>query len=257
MDSGVDAIKRKDYASALSEFVWCFDVGAQAEPAFGAVRRSFLLRHMASLGNVYPPAIAALRERRDHIRNLLDKSEATVDEAIDFAALNRTLREEWLTGRSYRELKDRLPDSVRTALFVEAIPPLVAERIYGEVSEGPIELLAFVRDRLEQTRRQLDVVAHSADAEAAHYVKTAVVDETAGIFEALIGSGKAREAQDAAGAIVEFETSGHVFATLVRHAIRADAIDAADELYRRGVAMLSPEQAGALRSSVGSLLNKT
>ena len=257
MTSGLEAFKRKDYAAALSEFVSCFDRGAHDEPAFGGVRRSFLLGYMRSLGNVYPPALAALQERRNDIGNLLHKCEASADEAVDFAALNRALEEEWVTGHSYHELRDHLPESVRKALFVEATSPLVAARIYGDVSERPIELVAFVRDRLDQSRRQLDVVGYGADAEAARYVKTAAIEEAAEIFEALIGAGKGREAEDAAAVILEFETSGDVFATLIRHALRADAIEAADELYRRGMSLLAPEQAGVLRSSVGTLLKKT
>jgi tetratricopeptide (TPR) repeat protein len=74
------------YAEALDQYLWCWDQGSDT-PRFLGVRVSFLLSDIARLAKDYPPAIDALRERRNHPRP--HGSWGSVDR--DIAALDRTL----------------------------------------------------------------------------------------------------------------------------------------------------------------------
>ena len=50
------------HKEALEEYLWCFDHGMEANPAFAGVRLSFLLGNIHQLGADYKPAIKALVE---------------------------------------------------------------------------------------------------------------------------------------------------------------------------------------------------
>ena len=58
-----------NWEAALPEFLWCYDEGMVRISSFGPVRSSFLLGEIGRMAKVYPPAMAALRERRDHARS--------------------------------------------------------------------------------------------------------------------------------------------------------------------------------------------
>lgn len=57
--------KTGNHEEALKEFLWCYDEGMPLIASYGGVRYSFLLQMIAKLGETYPPALAAMRERRD------------------------------------------------------------------------------------------------------------------------------------------------------------------------------------------------
>jgi len=92
-------------AEALKEYLWLFDDGMKREPAFVGVRVSFLLSSIVELGQQYPPAMKALHERRDAAENQLNSGAADAGVTMDFANLNRVLKEENRTPATF----DKLP----------------------------------------------------------------------------------------------------------------------------------------------------
>jgi len=58
-------IQSGDHREALAELTWCYDQGAEIDPTFVGVRNTYVVDTMALLGKRYPPAIEALRARRD------------------------------------------------------------------------------------------------------------------------------------------------------------------------------------------------
>jgi RNA polymerase sigma factor (sigma-70 family) len=129
---------------ALSEFLWCYDEGMVRVRSFGGVRSSFLLHELAKLAKTYPPALAALHERRDAVGQLLLNSVTDSEAALDYVSLNRELGEQDLN----LSLFEKLPasDPLRgTLLSVGGVfDQLVAARRYGEI--------ASVRSYEEMTR---------------------------------------------------------------------------------------------------------
>lgn len=65
MKYGRELAQRGRNEEALKEYLWCFDEGEKNSRSFSGVRISFLLGNITQLGSKYPPALEALRERRD------------------------------------------------------------------------------------------------------------------------------------------------------------------------------------------------
>jgi thiol-disulfide isomerase/thioredoxin len=57
--------RAEKHEEALENFLWCYDHGLEHDPSYVGVRSSFLLGEIATLGESYPPALDALRTRRD------------------------------------------------------------------------------------------------------------------------------------------------------------------------------------------------
>ncbi len=254
MEHGLDCARRQQYAAALTDLLWCFDVGSESDPSFAPVRRSFLLTYIAELGVSYPPAIAALRERRDRIENSLKSGAATEDDALDFGALNRVLYDTSRTVTVYDYGKLRWPERVRSALFSESVAPLVEAKRYHDVVDGTENVLSIVSERLQQTSEQLRMLDTLLDdVEAAESVRRDVIEEMCGYYEAVTAVGHSADAESIANAILAFEHSSRTFATLLQHAVRAGASDIAAAMARRGVESLPEEEATRLRVAIDAL----
>lgn len=121
-------------AEALEEFLWCFDTGMPAVPSYTGVRLSFLVSDLIRLGRTYPPALAALKERKERawtaisqepsgegdIRDL-SPSSALRQNAQDFVSLSRALKESEEMLRRYDTLPatDRRRRAMSRLLFEE------------------------------------------------------------------------------------------------------------------------------------------
>lgn len=60
-----DLAKKGEQAAALQEFLWCFDVGTRQVDGYFIYRYTSLLQAIMDLGGSHPPALEALRQRRD------------------------------------------------------------------------------------------------------------------------------------------------------------------------------------------------
>ncbi len=111
-------------ADALKEFLWCFDEGMVQVAEYHGARVSFLLMEISNLGKTYPPALDALRERRDAAERKLWEGTDGKESARIYAALNDALRENDRSVLAY----DRLPpdDERRTAMGARVFDSLVA-----------------------------------------------------------------------------------------------------------------------------------
>ena len=130
-------------AAALHEYLWCFDRGAQVDPAFAGVRLHPLLYAIAQLAEGYPPARRALISRRDRLKRRLLRGRGRVMAAFDFCALNRYLCQEDTTVQVCREL--RRGTKVRVVLVDCAARFLCGMRRYRELLEiaDPDDVFAF------------------------------------------------------------------------------------------------------------------
>jgi thiol-disulfide isomerase/thioredoxin len=78
-------------AEALEEYLWCFDHGNEASPAFVGVRVSFLLADIKGLAGHYPAARKALESRRDERQAKLQAGSSDYSIATDLVELNSAL----------------------------------------------------------------------------------------------------------------------------------------------------------------------
>lgn len=78
------------YKEALDRFIW---FNAQKDTEMAGVRRSFGLAYWEELGEVYPPAMAALVKNRDDKTQKIIAEGNSKDDFADVVALNKTLKE--------------------------------------------------------------------------------------------------------------------------------------------------------------------
>ena len=79
------------HEEALAMYLKVFD---DPGPGMGGVRTSFLLASIVRLGRAYPPAIDALRERRDAAADRVVAGEGSRGDATDVIRINKDLGEE-------------------------------------------------------------------------------------------------------------------------------------------------------------------
>ena len=79
---------------ALADFPWCYDEGMVAVASFRGVRVSCLFNEIAILGKAYPPAVHALRSRRDVIEQAIDSDSVRIEGLSEYSSLNHYLKED-------------------------------------------------------------------------------------------------------------------------------------------------------------------
>ncbi len=134
--------QKGQHAEALAEYLWCYDVGMPGVPAYTGVRNSFLIGAIAQLGRKHPPALAALRERRDAAERAMMADAAARGAQVDFASLNGALEENKRTLEVFDKLEAK--DPRREGLLVRVYDLLIKAKRYGDAAK------ARPRARMEQ-----------------------------------------------------------------------------------------------------------
>jgi thiol-disulfide isomerase/thioredoxin len=229
MQVGVALAQKGKDAEALDEYLWCFDHGLEAGPAFTGVRVSFLLSYIKQLAADYPPAGKALEARRDAAQARLAAGATDYQTVQDLVSLNNALGQKEKNFAVF----DQLPAGNKgkdVILRLYADQFLQAKR-YSDVLEGTDGIAPFkksvdqfnqmlnpiakdnpMRERMEETMRQLTVNA------GAQY------------FEALAGLKRNQEGRELAGQILKFDSSPATRTLLVEAAVRAGDADLAKSI---------------------------
>jgi len=213
-----DLARSGNSAAALKEFLWCYDEGMPRVTGYGGVRNSFLLSSIAQLGTNYPPALAALRERRDQAQQRMLGSESDPDATQDFASINRELHENQNTLAAF----DQLPaeDRRRQALASVAYSLLVDGQRYGDALLGrPYENISA---QFEMTIKERPLPANITDpARIRKMQRDFLINSTAADVEVLAGAGDLVHARTLAGRLLAYDSSPETKALLQQHVSRA------------------------------------
>ena len=213
-----DLARSGDSAAALKEFLWCYDEGMPRVTGYGGVRNSFLLSSIAELGKNYPPALAALRERRDQAQARMLNSESDPDAAQDFASINRELHENQNTLAAF----DQLPagDHRRQALASVAYSLLVEGQRYGDALLGkPYENISAI---FEMTSKEQPLPANISNPEKIQKMqRDYLINSTAADVEVLAGAGDLVHARTLAGRLLAYDSSPETKTVLQQHFSRA------------------------------------
>lgn len=256
-----DPIVRMDYADALAskgrnaealaEFLWCLDHGVENRPAFAGVRLSFLLGAIAELGQVYPPARAALDERRAAAETAVLAGTATHDQVAVFASISREVGD---TGRllaAYDALRAKGAPAApaRAMLFEIALDALLEAHRYADIAEGGGDLVARIDREIQQYETVRSRLESKTDPEMAESYKQFIATKTAGLYEVLVGLGRLDEGARVADKLIAFSTTGETYASLIDAAARAGNRDVAMALVAKGLASLPEPQRDAVRQA--------
>jgi hypothetical protein len=196
---------------ALRAMLWCLDEGMTPPSSYGAVRRSFLLSALARLGSSHPPALQALRERRDRARQNLTTEAGDASDWPDFAAINRALGEDSVTLAFYDEAKS-------TGAHV---PP--ARVIYRQLSEAGRFVDAVESKPLDAFLMQFEAFArlkgNHPEIQSEHQIgHLARISGQA--MEAFAGAGNMAAAHAVVERMLQTDKSADTIATLQAHAAR-------------------------------------
>jgi hypothetical protein len=102
------------YELALAKHVWWHENVNKYKPSMSGVRLSFALGDWHRLGEVYPPALAKLKETRDR---LADSIMSEVDKKVsfedfhEFTAINRELEETEKTVQLFKFVVEKNPEA--------------------------------------------------------------------------------------------------------------------------------------------------
>jgi len=252
------------YEEALAEYLWCFDHGAEASPAYIGVRGSFLLGNIQRLGKEYPPALRALQERRDKAEAAVLAGTDLRRNAPDMTALNRTLGDQRRNLAVYDKLREekRLDEAVKDRLIREIAPLLVEAKRYadlvedaGDVEEWVHREIGFVKSTPLPTKDKDPEMVKMMEASQAMYAFSKAT-ELGLWYEALLGAGKLESAAKVAGEIVEFVPKAGIYAALIDNAVRAGAPDAARALVERGRKELPEDEKKSLERAAKRIPTK-
>ncbi|MBI5767987.1 MAG: sigma-70 family RNA polymerase sigma factor [Verrucomicrobia bacterium] len=209
--------KDGDPAEALQELLWCYDVGMVHVSSMLGVRLSSALSALAKLGERYPAALAALRERREKSRARVMADENDFSVAQEFGAINRALKDE----ATNLALFDQLPpgDRRRLPLSNSSNSLLMEARRYKDAVEGrPYSMISSLFElRIKQTiapNHPDPVGARQRNREAA--ITGAVKD-----IEMLAGAGDLAHARMLADRLLAFDSADSTKALIQKHADRA------------------------------------
>lgn len=214
--------RRGESAAALQEYLWCFDEGMPRSPSYAGVRTSFLLSSIASLGENYPPAMAALRERRDAALQRMQQGDHNAEAALDFAALNRALHEDQNTLTAFDQISP--DDPLRPTLASAAYDELIEKQRYSDALSGRPYATISALFELEAVERPLP--PNIANPEAIRKTqRDTLIMSTARNIEMLAGAGDVEHARALAARLLEYDGTRETKALLQQHAIRAGRPD--------------------------------
>ena len=212
-----DLARAGNWEAALPELLWCYDEGMVRVESFYGVRLSFLLSELGRMASHYPPAMAALRERRDRAAKSM---ESTNDFRIaaEFSALNATLGEDALTLKVFEGLP--AGDPRRQGLVGPVFDQLLAAKRYTDAASAlPY---AQMTTRFAQVTRDMPVPANTPNAEQMkNSLRKMAVNTTAKNIEALAGAGKLDQARELLGKLAAYDSSNETNTIIRDHLARA------------------------------------
>ena len=203
-DLGQALARQGAVEDALREYLWCYDVGMVQEAGFAGVRGSFLLSSIKQLGRSHPPALVALRERRDEAERRMLGAAEDRRAAMDFASLNGALDENDRTLAVF----DALPpgDARRQGLLVRVFDLLLAAKRYQDAAVAVP--LAQMRTQLESNLESMERMAKlPRPAGRANPFPQYVVGTTLRHVEVQAGSGQPDGARELAVKALKIDNS--------------------------------------------------
>lgn len=278
-----DALAEKgNHAGALDEYLWCFDHGNENSVGFYGVRLSFLLGKISRLGKQYPPALDALKARRDAAAQAVRDSTAgksdnatktgtkktsfwgklmggdrtrdpLFEQAHDLSAINRELGEHRNTLALYDEIREKqgMNPLVLDLLFKEVVDELLKARRYDDVAKGVGDVKSQIKQDIESHKliEQHFKKANMPD----NFIegqRREVVTKGAKYYEAYLGARKVEKADAVADQLLKFDPSADTYETLVRAALRAKAKHDAAPLVARAKRELKPDELARIRPTL-------
>ncbi len=156
------------YSDALAKHVWFHENALKYAPAMYGVRLSFALSYWLNLANLYPPALTKLKAVRDDAATRVRNGFGPREAFIDFAAINRELKEAGQTKDLFLWLDSNSPETARQ-VFDSAEPALIQAKEYQLCGKylDPDRSFHRIADLYRETKR----IAKDSASEMGEYSK--------------------------------------------------------------------------------------
>ncbi len=217
MDFARALAQRGKYEEALAELLWCYDEGLKHNMAFAGVRVSFLLAQIAELGRKHPPALAALRERRDAAAARvaeLKGSPFDMMPVMELASLNEHVGEPEKTLQLYDKLRTEHPKWLAVGFLRERVfDQLLAAHRYAELAES-IDFEAEIEQEIAMNKMSGSFMSKEQREQLAEYERRALVDTIAKYYQVLIGVKNLAEAEKLADRALKIDESAQTYNAL-------------------------------------------
>jgi hypothetical protein len=213
----------KRYEDALAKHVWFHHNALKHEPALGAVRLSFALSYWHELGNVYPPALAKLKEIRDEAKKSVKHGENVRESFGDLAAINKTLEEESHTKDTFAWLDTHNREAAKK-VFDLAQPALIKAKAYqmcGKYLDPKKSFPRMVQLFRENNRRAQDP---KFGTEFKTFAEKSFTNECTTLVALLVVNERGSEAQEIATAALK-EWSEPLFHAALEKALKGRVPD--------------------------------
>ena len=231
------------HEKALAEYLWCFDHGAEADPSYVGVRLSFLVGKIASLGAKYPPATKALESRRDAAETALFSEKGSSKDAAELFSLNDALHSSDRNIAAWERLDKagKYDSSMRMACWFHVVKPLIEAKRYSDAVKAAGDLAAKAKWQLETRPPKSKSDNPEMDEMTNSILNRYTVSTVGQYYEAAVGAGETKTADAIADQLIAFDPAYTTYVELIDRARRADALEAARSMARRGIAAV-PEK---------------
>jgi hypothetical protein len=211
-DHAKELTSQGDNAAALAEFLWCFDEGMRKGQQFSTLRLNQLPFEIAKLGKTYPPALQAMRERRDAAKTRVLEDNSDTSSLTDMVALNRQLREDKANLVFY----DQLPPHSR-------VREILGRHIFDQLIEAKRFPDAAAAWTFDQFKWSFDSVMKQYDAhpEQKAWASRYVVQSGGRELEALAGAGDVEHARELLQMLLKADSSEATMTGLRGHLERS------------------------------------
>jgi RNA polymerase sigma factor (sigma-70 family) len=206
-----------DPQSALRELIWCYDIGLPRTAGLNSPSHLTSLMTFARLGERYPPALEALRERRDKAWQTVQADTANRGSLREYAAANRALKNE---AESVAFLDTLEPGDQRRRILASACYEYLAQaQRYREAAEGTsISLITSGFERVVNTSSSLN---SPTSEPTSREFRAYVLERAANDIEMLAGSGATAEARAHAARLFAFDNTESTRALIQQRLARA------------------------------------
>ena len=235
-----DALAEKGRnAAALKEYLWCLDEGNQNMQGFYGVRLSFLLSNIIRLGQQYPPALAALKQRRDTCsRRTASAVPPPQTSRRILPPTTKTSADRPILWPYTTELEAKQSLAV-TSLYRSISPLLLEQKRYTDLIQGGGNYAAQLDMEIATFKMMSGNAQMKLDKETKNILMRQSVNTGGGFYEALLGTDKTAEADALRDKLLAFDASAATYAELMRHAVRANKPEVAQKLKESAKSALS------------------
>ena len=243
------------YEEALRAYLFVYDNSRNT--GLDGVRGSFLLGQLVDMGRKYPPAIAALKARRDRAERMLVRGTGGCDELDDLACLNDVLGEANRTIAVY----DKLKSSAAGRTLTSSLPPRLCDTLlsagrYDDFVASKSKCILRLADDLAKIELGSDFprAVYGRPTPLPSLITKKMKQRAMRGYAALLATGRTETASKLKKWILRPRPDAATYVGLVRAAITAKKPDAARALVDEARGQLPPDDMKQVDDAVKSSL---